>query len=172
MEDFVYDLFEQIVQFASVSIWTQNSVFLQRFFTTNGEKQKNATTLVNERACFKLLQTRVEDHKSEEGKYFVTFWGDSVRLLYYKPFWEDYYTRTLILPPFLFVNWSAITFKKNTTLLLSKFLFGTAGLTSQFKLGKSHLFFPDMLCVISYYFFVDYIFSTFVSFSVRVRVCI
>lgn len=78
MKDFVYDLFEQIVQFASVSIGTQNSVFLQRFFATNGEKQKSATTLVNERACFKLLQTRVEDHKSEEGKYFVTFSGDSV----------------------------------------------------------------------------------------------
>lgn len=53
MEDFVYDLFEKIVQFASVSIGTYNSAFLQRFFATNGEVKKKATTLVSERACFK-----------------------------------------------------------------------------------------------------------------------
>lgn len=44
MEDFVYDLFEQIVQFASVSIGTYNSVFLQRFFATNGEVKKRYNT--------------------------------------------------------------------------------------------------------------------------------
>ena len=112
MEDFVYDLFEQIVQFASVSIGTYNSVFLQRFFATNGEVKKTRQHLsVRERASndYKLRMNR--DHKSQERKYLVILSGASERLLTSKPFWELYFTRTLILPIFV-TYWLAIIFKK------------------------------------------------------------
>ena len=60
--------------------------------------------------------------------------------------------------------------KKSTTHLFSKFLFGKTGVFSQFKVGKSYLFIPDLLCMVLYDSIIDFVFPIFFSVHVRVRI--